>query len=101
MVNANLDMVAGFSGSSEVSYISAFHSWRLANGTSADRPNLIKIGEDYFEFTRWGDYSSTTLDPLDSLAFWTVQEYSLPVGLPPEAETSRWGTWIANLVASP
>ena len=39
----------------------------------------------------WGDYSATSLDPIDALTFWTVQEYAAPHF----GTTNKvWGTWI-------
>lgn len=41
---------------------------------------------------RWGDYSATMLDPVNSTDFWVLQEYAeLPSG------GDRWGTWWAQL----
>jgi hypothetical protein len=95
MVNNAGDIVIGFSGSSELSFISAYYSWRRADGTTSDRPGLIKKGEDYFNFDRWGDYSYTSLDPVDGLTIWTVQEYARPQGVFPD--DFRWGTWIGKV----
>ncbi len=44
-------------------------------------PMLLKQGvEDYVALdqlgrNRWGDYSSTTVDPVDQTRFWTIQEF--------------------------
>lgn len=97
MVNAAGDMVVGFSGSNENTYIDAFYAWRLANGTLSSRPGLIKHGEYYYSSNRWGDYSNTCLDPSDSLTFWTVQEYAKF----PEFFATEWGTWIGKLLSNP
>ena len=37
---------------------------------------------------RWGDYSSTCLDPVDQTDFWTIQEYA-------EEPSSTWSTYWA------
>jgi len=42
---------------------------------------------------RWGDYSFTTLDPLDDMTMWTIQEYC--------NATNTYGTRVAKLVAPP
>jgi hypothetical protein len=99
MVNSVGDMVVGFSGSSVTSYISAFYSWRLAGGLTAQAPILIHSGEAYYEGGdgRWGDYSYTSLDPIDGLTFWTVQEYALAGG----GGGFFWGTWIARIKPVP
>ena len=97
MVNAAGDMVVGFSGSNENTYIDAFYAWRLANGTVSSQPRLIKHGEYYYGNTRWGDYSNTCLDPSDSLSFWSVLEYA---GFP-QIQGFEWGTWISKLIPVP
>jgi hypothetical protein len=42
---------------------------------------------------RWGDYSFTSLDPLDDMTMWTIQEYS--------NGTNTYGVRIAKLAAPP
>jgi hypothetical protein len=93
-------VVVGFSGSSELSFVGAYYSWRRVGCTAMEGPVLIKAGEDYFEDGRWGDYSYTSLDPTDGLTIWTVQEYARP-RLPPDPvhpERPAWGTWIARII---
>jgi hypothetical protein len=102
MVNAAGDMVAGFGGSSETSFLSAFYYWRLQDGTSAESARVLKAGEDlYWGGEQWGDYTFTSLDPSDSLSFWTVQQYSKKVGLDQAYFQQRWGTWIARIFPHP
>lgn len=42
---------------------------------------------------RWGDYSFTSLDPLDDMTMWTVQEYC--------SATNSYGARVAKLLAPP
>ncbi|HEV2829763.1 MAG TPA: hypothetical protein VGW76_19340, partial [Pyrinomonadaceae bacterium] len=42
---------------------------------------------------RWGDYSATSLDPLDDMTMWTVQEYC--------SATNSYGARVAKLSAPP
>jgi hypothetical protein len=42
---------------------------------------------------RWGDYSYTSLDPLDDMTMWTVQEYC--------DGTNTYGSRVAQLLAPP
>ncbi len=44
---------------------------------------------------RWGDYSTTSLDPSDGRTFWTIQEFAGQQvgGTCPTKDTGRWGTW--------
>ena len=52
---------------------------------------MVKSGEAPFHRERWGDYTTTLVDPVDDLSFWTVQEYAnTPIG-----STDRWATWWA------
>jgi hypothetical protein len=51
---------------------------------------------------RWGDYSSTTLDPMNSDLFWVIGEFAREAntpanGYPSGTGFSRWGTYIAAL----
>jgi hypothetical protein len=100
MVNSDHDVVLGFSGSSELSFVGAYYSWRRAGGTAMEGPVLIKAGEAYYDLNRWGDYSYTSLDPSDGLTIWTVQEYARPPvpPAPPYQERPAWGTWIARII---
>lgn len=42
---------------------------------------------------RWGDYSFTSLDPLDDMTMWTIQQYN--------NGTNTYGTRVAQLLAPP
>jgi hypothetical protein len=66
-------------------------------------PVTLKEGEGaYFKTfgggrNRWGDYSSTQVDPSDDTSIWTVQEYA---GAPAGAGdgSGRWSTWWGKVV---
>lgn len=92
----------GFSSFSASQYPSA--NWAIRWYT--DPADTIRMGgvlksgegpyhrEDLDGRNRWGDYSSTCLDPKTTEAsmIWTLQEYSLP----PQGignDSGRWGTW--------
>ena len=45
---------------------------------------------------RWGDFSTSLVDPLDDLTFWTLQEYA---STPPANQTGRFGTFWAKITA--
>ena len=51
-------------------------------------PVTIKNGEAAWTHERWGDFTTTVLDPIDHTTFWTIQIY--PTG-------STWATWWAHL----
>jgi hypothetical protein len=92
-VNCASDILLGFSGSSSNEYVGAFWTWRSAEGATAQLPTLFQGGMGHFPQDRWGDYSFTSLEPTDSLTFWTVQEYATLQGL--------WATRVARIHANP
>ncbi len=96
MVNRVGDMVMAFSGSHSNSFIGAFWTYRRADGTSPPAPLILNAGQGgYTQIGQWGDYSYTTLDPIDKLTFWTVQQYA-------DDEIARpgnhWGTVIGEII---
>ena len=96
-VNSLGDAVLAFSGSSSSQFAAAYYTGRLATDALGQvaAPILFKAGEGFYQHldsfgrNRWGDYSLTSIDPVDDLTFWTVQEYAQP--------NNRWGSWIAEL----
>ncbi|MBN3034269.1 MAG: choice-of-anchor J domain-containing protein [Bacteroidales bacterium] len=98
-VNAFEDIMIGYSSFSPEQYAGCSYSFRY----SYDPPDMLRDRYQYFDGlapyfknfgtdrNRWGDYSATTIDPVDDLDFWTLQEYAdLPAG-----GYDRWGTWWA------
>jgi hypothetical protein len=49
------------------------------------------------ETSRWGDYSTTSVDPSDPNRFWTIQMYANPDDL----FDSVWSTQITELITTP
>ena len=94
-VNANDDMIIGFSGSSANQFPGAYACGRKSTDTAGQTspPVEYKNGGNSYEIidsfgrNRWGDYSLTYVDPADDLTFWTFQEYSAN-------QVDRWSTWI-------
>ncbi len=118
-VNANSDVLVGFSNFSGAHFVNAGYAFRAgtdAAGTMRD-PVIVKAGEDYYAKTftgsrnRWGDYSHTVVDPANDLDMWTIQEYAGtrdntdPTQLSQTiTSASRWGTWwamVANIGSPP
>jgi len=100
-VNRDNDVLIGFSRFRPGDYAQAAYAFRLG----ADQVNqlqsleTIKRGEAPYrrgsERNRWGDYSAAVTDPVDDLAFWTIQEYAAStLG----GDGNRWGTWWAKIV---
>ncbi len=95
-VNSAEDMLIGYSRFSTTQYPSANYSFRYGTDTinTTQGDTVMKAGEaNYVKFdsasparNRWGDYSSTQVDPTNDTDFWTIQEYA-------ESPSSAWGTW--------
>ena len=92
-VNSDGAVVIGFTGSGDNQYASSYAVLgRTVNGvTTFSAAQLLKAGNGAFTSadgspSRWGDYSSTTLDPTDSSVFWLNQEVT--------ASTDHWATQI-------
>jgi hypothetical protein len=76
-VNKNGDMVIGFSGSSAIERMGAYYWGKLNNGTAPTAPILYRRTTNALSpltSIPTGDYSCTTLDPVDGLTIWTIQE---------------------------
>ena len=95
-VNANGDMLVGYSSSSATAYGGAQYALHLAGdaANTVETPVQFVNGlAGYYKTygggrNRWGDYSGTAFDPVDN-SFWTFQEW---------ANTgSNWGTQIAHV----
>jgi autotransporter-associated beta strand protein len=97
------EVAIGFSRSSAtagIGYISSFAiaGTTLGGVTTFGNAILLKRGMSNFHLydsdapprNRWGDYSTTTLDPSDPHHFWTIQEWA--------SGTDVWSTQISELV---
>ncbi len=101
-VNANSDVMVGFSRFSGSQFASANYAMRYAtDAASTMRDNIVfKAGEaSYFKDygygnNRWGDYTATTIDPTNDLDFWTLQEYASAAS----GGVDRWATQWAKVV---
>jgi len=104
-VNSKNDALLGYSRFTAGGYGTAMFSYRASSDPlNAMSPGILfKSGEAaYVSFgtqtgdNRWGDFSSTWVDPADDLTFWTIQEYA---SSPPQGETGKFGTWWAQVTA--
>ncbi|MDH4147345.1 MAG: hypothetical protein OEY23_19485, partial [Acidimicrobiia bacterium] len=83
-VNGADQMMIGFSGSSPNQFAGAYLTGRVATDPSGETgpPLQYKPGEaPYTQLTssgtnRWGDYSLTSVDPVDDSTLWTIQQYA-------------------------
>lgn len=95
-VNSAGDVVLGMSGSSPTMFAGAWLTGRLASDpiSQTSVPFEFAPGKgpynnlDAFGRNRWGDYSLTSVDPIDD-TFWTIQEHAGP--------NNTWETQIAQL----
>lgn len=111
-VNANDDALLGYSTFSSSQYAGAGYAVRYATDplNTFQTDTALKSGEaSYFKTygggrNRWGDYSASTVDPLNDIDFWTIQEYAwTPTGFIPGCDSSasrcdRWATWWGKVV---
>lgn len=105
-VNRSNDVVIGYTSVAPNQYASAAFAYRqgadLTNTLSLE--TTFKDGLAPYRKThppdtdvRWGDFSSTVVDPLNDIDIWTVQEYAES----PVSGADRWGTWWACLGLEP
>ncbi len=108
-VNSTNDVMIGYTQFSSAQHPSAGYSMRLggdALGTLRD-PLIYHAGEDYYHKTfttatgrnRWGDFSTTQVDPCDDQTLWTLQEYAKTRPGTNDGNTgsnsSKWSSWWA------
>ncbi len=100
-VNQNNDALIGYSQFSATQYAGAGYAFRAAAdpvNTLRDRATLKDGQAPYYKVNsgtrnKWGDYSNTVIDPLNSTEFWTIQSYAAA----PSGGVDRWGTWWGRL----
>jgi hypothetical protein len=99
-VNANDDMMLGYSRFGATQYASANYSYRLHSDplNTLEADTVFKAGEaPYFKDfgtgdNRWGDYSNVAVDPVNDIDLWTIQEYA--------GMGNMWGTWWGTIALS-
>jgi archaellum component FlaF (FlaF/FlaG flagellin family) len=88
------DMALGYSLSSATVHPSIYFTGRVASDTPGSMEGeqvIIKgLGSQTGHLSRWGDYSSMTVDPVDDCTFWYTQEYIQSNG------SFNWSSRIAN-----
>lgn len=104
-VNKSNAVLIGYSRFSSSQYASAYYSYRNANDPpSTLRADVaLKLGEttyskqDDYGRNRWGDYSSTVVDPANDTDMWTLQEYASTVDAYGSYSANHWGTWWGQI----
>ena len=102
-VNANNDALVGFGYLSAYIHPSAAYALHMHTDAadSMRAPFVFHHGTATYSATeggsttRWGDFSSTCIDPRNDSDFWTIQESSF-TGTSP-----NWDTWWANVQICP
>jgi hypothetical protein len=96
-VNSKGDVVIAFTrsglGADGVLSDVALVGHTLGNLTTFGAPLLLKastVGNYHFNSDRWGDYSTTVVDPTDENIFWTFQQYA--------NGTASWSTRITEII---
>ncbi len=100
MVSGQGHAAFGFSTSGGAEHPNAATVGRLA-GTALGTVGATQLytsststyGPQASTIQRWGDYSYTSLDPLDDMTLWTVQEFS--------NATNSWAVRVVKLIAPP
>ncbi len=113
-VNANNDVMVGYTQFASNQHPSAGYSFRFgtdAPGTIRD-PFVYRAGDDYYHKTfstttgrnRWGDFTTTQVDPCNDLTLWTLQEWAKARPGTDDGNTgsnsSRWASWWAAVAGS-
>jgi len=100
-VNGQGHAVVGFNASRGSEFAGAYVCSRVPTdppGTMGP-VTLLKAGEASYVRTdtagrnRWGDYSYSSVDPLDDQSIWTIQEFA------GSGSSDNWATWIAKVLA--
>lgn len=91
-VNSNNDVLIGYSRFSATQYAGGGYAFRAgadaANSLRDDTFLKAGVGTYFNSFggrNRWGDYSGTSVDPVNDTEMWTIQEYA--------TATNNWSTW--------
>lgn len=75
-VNTAGEIVIGYHAGSDTTAPSAYASAGIVQGNNVlfGTPTLLTAGTGEYGGRRWGDYSATTVDPVDSSIFWSILE---------------------------
>jgi hypothetical protein len=92
-VDAQGNMALGYSASSSSMYPAIRYAGRLAtdplNQLPQSETTLIAGTGSQTSFSRWGDYSAMSVDPVDDCTFWYTTEYYASTG-------TNWQTRIGS-----
>jgi len=86
-VNRAGGIMIGFSTFTPAQYPSAGYVYIDPLGAISNE-GVLKAGESVTTSNRWGDYSTTVVNPLDDATFWTIQE---------AAAENHWVAWWGKI----
>jgi hypothetical protein len=101
-INSSGDMLTSFNRSSPAEFPSIYSSFQRAGGAAGSFavPALIKAGavsypesSTTFNIHRWGDYSGSSVDPVNPGSAWFGLEYPRP--------GFKWGTFLFSVSVPP
>ncbi|MCL4511124.1 MAG: T9SS type A sorting domain-containing protein [Bacteroidetes bacterium] len=93
-VDAYGDIVLAFGESSGSQYAGVWWSYRTPTDGSMRSSQVLRGGDNYYNGSRWGDYSGICLDGKIDSQIWLCGEYAT-------TNTSNWGTWIGSFRFAP
>ena len=107
-VNSLGDMVVGFSASGPTIYPGAYYVGKFSTDPANTilSSNVFKTGEDYYIRTlggtrnRWGDFTGSSVDPLDDQTFYIFNQYAMTRGSLLNSEEGRWATCFGLVPSS-
>jgi FlgD Ig-like domain len=109
-VNSSNAIMIGFSASASTIYAGAYAAGRLSTDAAGtiQSSQTIQAGQDYYIRTfgagsnRWGDFSSTSVDPSDDQTFYVFNEYAMSRGtvLSGSTDDGRWATLFGVIPAT-
>ncbi len=105
-VNRFGDAMIGFANFSTNHYPSASYTAQFPVDQRGNFQSvaMLKAGvspyvrTDSFSRNRWGDYTSTQVDPVNDTDFWTLQEYADQYSGTLTNGSGKWALWWGNLV---
>lgn len=93
-MDKNGDIALGFSASSKTTHPGIFYTGRVPTDPLGKMETLSRVvvglGSQTGGLSRWGDYSSLAIDPVDDCTFWYTTEYLRATG------SFNWNTRIAS-----
>lgn len=84
--------LVGYSVFSGSTHPSAGFSYIAPNG-EISAPAILQSGSGTYTISRWGDFSTTVVDPADDTSFWTLQT----IAMTRTATSPVWGTWWTEI----